>query len=152
MRITIAAVGRRRKGPEQALFDHFARRISWPLEIREVEEKKKLPPDQLKRREGELLAKACPVGATRVALDETGRALTSSEFATRMGAWRDQAIGDVAFLIGGAAGLDRDLTERAELVLSLGALTWPNMLVRGMLAEQIYRAQQILAGHPYHRE
>ena len=88
----------------------------------------------------------------RVALDQTGRVLTSSEFAARMGAWRDRAVGDVAFLIGGASGLDSDVTEGADLVLSLGAMTWPHLLVRGMLAEQLYRAQQILAGHPYHRQ
>ncbi len=87
-----------------------------------------------------------------MALDGAGRVLTSSEFAARMGTWRDRSVADVAFLIGGAAGLDRAVTEGADLVLSLGAMTWPHLLVRGMLAEQIYRAQQILAGHPYHRQ
>lgn len=152
MRITIAAVGRIRAGPERDLQDHFAGRLAWPLEVREVEERKRLAPDRLRRREGELLLKACPAGATLVALDQGGRELTSVGFARRLGEWRDGGIADVAFLIGGADGLDETVRRRADQVLSLGSMTWPHLMVRGMLLEQIYRAQQILAGHPYHRE
>ena len=86
-----------------------------------------------------------------VALDGRGKTLTSEEFATRLARWRDDGIADLVFVIGGADGLDRRLIERAAFVLSLGAMTWPHLLVRVLLAEQIYRAQSILLGHPYHR-
>lgn len=152
MRISVIAVGRIRAGPERTLADHFQARINWPLETREVEEKKKLPPAALRDREGELLLTACPPGAEIVALDERGKSLTSRAFAQRLGAWRDDGQADVAFLIGGADGLSKNVLTQATLRLSLGAMTWPHQLVRGMLFEQIYRAQQILAGHPYHRD
>ncbi len=152
MRILIAAVGRARKGPERALYDHFAARITFPLGLREVEEKRPLPAARLKRREGELLAAAAPDGALVVALDERGQVLSSAAFAARLGAWRDDGVGDLAFLIGGAEGLDERVRRQAGLVLSLGSMTWPHLMVRAMLAEQIYRAQCILSNHPYHRE
>lgn len=151
MRLTIAAVGRARSGPERALYEHYAGRIVWPLALREVEEKRKLPPVELMRREGELLLAACPAGATLVALDRRGAVLGSEAFARRLGSWRDDSIGDVAFLIGGADGHEEALLRHCRMTLSFGAMTWPHMLARAMLAEQIYRAQQILAGHPYHR-
>jgi len=152
MRLLIAAVGRTRQGPERAVYDHFAGRITFALTLREVEEKRALPPARLKIREGELLLATVPEGAYVVALDGRGKALSSMSFAGKLGAWRDEGVRDVAFLIGGADGLDGAVRGRAELVLSLGAMTWPHLLVRAMLAEQIYRAQCILSGHPYHRE
>jgi 23S rRNA (pseudouridine1915-N3)-methyltransferase len=151
VRITVAAVGRLKAGPELALAEQFRTRITWPVAIREVEERRKLPPDALRRREGELLLAACPDGGTMVALDEAGEMLSSRRFAERIATWRDSGIGDLAFLIGGADGLDGTVRDRAALLLSLGPMTWPHLLVRGLLLEQLYRAQQILAGHPYHR-
>ncbi|MDH5748567.1 MAG: 23S rRNA (pseudouridine(1915)-N(3))-methyltransferase RlmH, partial [Rhodospirillales bacterium] len=130
----------------------FAGRISPALNLKEVEEKKLLPPAELKRREGELLRAAAAKGAIMVALDEKGLSLTSQDFADRIGGWRDQGTKNVAFFIGGANGLDDGVLKEAALVLSLGAMTWPHLLVRGLLAEQVYRAQCILSGHPYHRE
>lgn len=103
-------------------------------------------------REAELILAALPTGARLVALDERGQAWTSRELADRLGQWRDQGTAALAFAIGGADGLGRAVIERADAVLSLGAMTWPHLLVRGMLLEQLYRAQQILAGHPYHRD
>lgn len=152
MRITIVAVGRIKSGPERSLAEHFQARITWPVEIREVEEKKKLPPAALQTREGELLLAACPPGATIIALDEHGKSLTSRAFARRLGTWRDDGLADLAFVIGGADGLAKAVLDRAVQTLSLGSMTWPHMLVRGLVFEQIYRAQQILAGHPYHRD
>jgi 23S rRNA (pseudouridine1915-N3)-methyltransferase len=154
MRILIAAVGRGRSGPEQALFESYRRRLSWPLTLKEVEERRKLPPAQLMAREGELLLQALPkAGAGRliVALDPRGKALSSEDLAKRLADWRDRGIDELAFLIGGADGHGAAVRERADFVLSLGPMTWPHLLVRAMLAEQLYRAQQILAGHPYHR-
>ncbi|HEX7967108.1 MAG TPA: 23S rRNA (pseudouridine(1915)-N(3))-methyltransferase RlmH [Stellaceae bacterium] len=151
MRLHIIAVGRLKPGPHEALARHYAERLGWPLTVREVEEKRPLSPPELKGREGALLLAALPQGATVVALDERGKSLTSAGFAERLAAWRDGGVADLAFLIGGADGLADPVRRKAQLVLSLGAMTWPHLMVRGMLLEQLYRAQQILAGHPYHR-
>ena len=101
--------------------------------------------------EAELLARVLPAGALIVAMDERGRTLTSPQFAEQIARWRDSGRQDVAFLIGGADGLAPDLRARADASISLGAMVWPHMLVRVMLAEQLYRAATILAGSPYHR-
>lgn len=152
MRIVIAAVGRFRREPERELFEAFVKRISWPIALKEVEERRPLPGPQKKAAEAAKLLAALPEGATVVALDEAGKALSSAQFAKQMGRWRDDGVGDLAFVIGGADGLDASVLERAQLTLSLGPMTWPHMMVRALLAEQLYRAQSILAGHPYHRE
>lgn len=152
MRITLVAVGRLRRGPEKALVDHFTNRISWPFEIREVEEKRSLDGDTLKRREAELLLKNCPTRSQIIALDEQGNDISSREFSDKLGDWRDNGIRDVSIIIGGPNGLHKTLLRQADLTISFGRLTWPHMLARGMLVEQLYRAQQIIAGHPYHRE
>lgn len=120
--------------------------------IVELEEKRKLPPAELKNREAELTLAAMPAGARLIALDERGAAWSSRELADRLAGWRDGGAGALAFAIGGADGLGAAVTERADALLSLGSMTWPHFLVRGMLLEQLYRAQQILAGHPYHRD
>jgi 23S rRNA (pseudouridine1915-N3)-methyltransferase len=151
MRITIIAVGRRRQGPEQDLFDQYKARLPWPLDLKLVEEKKPLSGDALKAREAELLLAACPDGATLVALDERGTSDTSPKLAERLGAWRDGGVRDLVFLVGGADGLAADLRKKASFVMALGAQTWPHQLVPALLAEQIYRGHAILTGHPYHR-
>ncbi len=151
MRLWLAAVGRSRGGPARDLFDEYVGRLSWPFTLREVEMKKRLTSDELKRQEADLLLAAIPAGAVVVALDERGKALPSEAFAAKMGDWRDRGTGDLAFLIGGADGHGDAVRARADFLMAFGPMTWPHMLVRGMLAEQIYRAQQILAGHPYHR-
>lgn len=151
MRLTIACVGRLKAGAEKTLLDGYLGRLTWPVTIREVEEKRPLPPAERKKREGELLDKAVPNTARRIALDERGRTLSSAEFAALLNSWQEQGVAEVAFLIGGADGLDPELMKGAALRLSLSPMTWPHMLARVMLAEQLYRAQSILAGHPYHR-
>jgi 23S rRNA (pseudouridine1915-N3)-methyltransferase len=151
MRLTIVAVGRHKTGPLKALQEFYAERIRWPLTIREVEERRKLPPAELKAREGELILGALPKDAELIALDGRGKTLSSTDLADCLARWRD-ADASLAFVIGGADGLADAVLDQARLVLSLGAMTWPHLLVRGMLLEQLYRAQQILAGHPYHRE
>ncbi len=123
-----------------------------PPTLVELEEKRRLPPTALKLREAELILGALPAGARLVALDEQGAAWTSRDFALRLAAWRDGGAAALAFAIGGAEGLGAPVIARADAVLSLVPMTWPHFLVRGMLLEQLYRAQQILAGHPYHRE
>lgn len=162
MKLRILAVGRAKGGPEAALIAEYARRLQWSLAIDEVEERRPLSGAELKAREAELLTQAFEKGGAKgprdsrgrilVALDERGRQLGSRDFAQKLGAWRDQGAAEIAFVIGGADGLAESLRQRADLTLSLGQMTWPHMLARAMLVEQIYRAQQILAGHPYHRD
>lgn len=154
MRILILSIGRWKRGPQRALYDEYRARLAWPVELREIEERRALPPAKLRTREAELLLAALPSDRARtavVALDAGGKPLSSEAFAARLGRWRDEGRAGVAFLIGGADGLAPAALAAADFTLSLGALTWPHLLVRGMLMEQLYRAQQILAGHPYHR-
>ena len=151
MKLTVCAVGRLKSGPERDLLEKYRRRITWALNIVEIEERRRLLAAELKRRECALLEQAVPAGCVRVVMDERGKSLTSREFADKLGNWRDQAR-DVAFMIGGPGGLDSDLRQSADATISFGAATWPHQLARAMLVEQIYRAQEILAGHPYHRD
>ncbi len=146
------AIGRMRRGPLGDLQALYAGRLTPQATIIELEEKRPLPVASLKAREAELILAAVPAGARLVALDEGGKQWTSREFADRLGGWRDAGNAAVAFAIGGADGLGMTVIEQADAVLSLGAMTWPHLLVRGMLLEQLYRVQQILAGHPYHRD
>ena len=120
--------------------------------IVELETRQRLPPAVLKVREAELILGALPKGAPLVALDERGALWSSRILADRLAAWRDESVTELAFAIGGAEGLGAGVLDRADATLSLGPMTWPHLLVRTMLLEQLYRAQQILAGHPYHRE
>ncbi len=156
MRMTLIVVGRAKPGPVRDLYDHYAERLGHgplgELTLKEVEERRPLPPGELKRREAELLLDARPKGARLIALDERGKALASGDFAALLGRWRDEGVQDLAFAIGGADGLDPSVREAAALTLALGPMTWPHLLTRALLAEQLYRAQSILAGHPSHRE
>ena len=151
MRITILCIGRIRTGPAMALYEDYAKRVPWPLALKEFVERRPLPTAERVAREATLLRGAVPSGAVTVALDERGKALASAEFAKRLSRWIDQARSDIAFLIGGTDGLAPELKQGADLVLSLGSMTWPHALARALLAEQLYRAHTILTGHPYHR-
>jgi 23S rRNA (pseudouridine1915-N3)-methyltransferase len=151
MRILVAAIGKAKPGPHLALERFYAERIGWKVTVSEVEEKRKLSGPELRAREGELLLARVPERAVIIALDERGESLSSLAFARRLGLWQEDGR-DVAFLIGGADGHGDSVREKADLILGFGAMTWPHLLIRGMLFEQLYRAQQILAGHPYHRE
>jgi 23S rRNA (pseudouridine1915-N3)-methyltransferase len=154
MRISIIAVGKSKAGPERELFDEYVRRLDWPVAVKEVEEHRKVPPAQLMAREGELMLAALPKasrGCFVIALDQRGKALSSEELANQIRQWRERGIDELAFLIGGAEGLSVAAKQRAGFILSFGVMTWPHLLARAMLAEQLYRAQSILSGHPYHR-
>jgi 23S rRNA (pseudouridine1915-N3)-methyltransferase len=159
MKFRILAVGRMKSGPEQALYAHYAARVKPAIALQEVEEKRPITGPELKAREAELLLAALDEarhdkGGKRavVVLDERGKTLTSRDFAGRLRKFEDDGAGEIAFLIGGADGHGQAVLDRADLKLSLGAMTWPHLMVRAMLAEQLYRAQAILAGHPYHRD
>lgn len=152
MHLHIIAVGRAKNRSEQVLIEQYAKQLPWKLTIKEVEEKKPLHAEQLKVREGELLLAAAPPNSFKIALDGKGKMLTSLELANKIGQWRDQGEANLAFFIGGANGHGENLLSACQFRLSLGSLTWPHMLVRAMLAEQLYRAYSILNNHPYHRE
>jgi len=148
MRITLAAVGRAREGPVRALCDDYVRRLPWPFVLHEIAD---VAGDGRKERESEKLAAALPEGRLLIALDSRGRQMSSEAFAAWLGARRDEGCRELGFAIGGADGLAPALTSGAGLLLSLGAMTFPHLLARVLLLEQLYRASTILAGHPYHR-
>lgn len=155
MRLHLCAVGRLRAGPERALVDDYLQRLDrtgrplglGPVTEHEVEDKR----GGGMTAEAALLAKVVPDGSALCVLDERGKTQSSPEFAQTLAAWRDGGRQDAAFVIGGADGVDPALRGRADLVISLGRMVWPHMLVRVMLAEQLYRAATILSGSPYHR-
>jgi 23S rRNA (pseudouridine1915-N3)-methyltransferase len=151
LKLTVVAVGRAKDGPEQALWASYTKRLTWPVALKEVEVKGNPPPAERMAKEGTLLLAGVPSGATTVVLDGRGQALSSSGFAARLGRWRDDGVKELAFLIGGADGHAPEVLQRAQFLLSLGPMTWPHLLARAMLAEQLYRAHSILSGHPYHR-
>jgi 23S rRNA (pseudouridine1915-N3)-methyltransferase len=151
MKLLIAAVGKSKQGPERTLFETYQKRLPWALDVREIDDRKtaNLPDGQ--DREAKALLDTLPKGAFVVALDEKGASITSPELAKHISNWTGQGYNPISFLIGGAKGHGQAVRERADFVLSIGKLTWPHMLVRAMLAEQLYRAWSINAGHPYHR-
>ena len=155
MRVRICAVGRLRRGPELDLFNDYLDRFSktgralaiGPAEISEVEDKR----GGGMVAEAALLRRSIPNGAMICTLDERGKTFSSPEFANQLAAWRDAGMPSVAFIIGGADGIDPNLRADANASVSFGKMVWPHMLVRAMLAEQLYRAATILAGSPYHK-
>lgn len=159
MKIAIHAVGRMKAGPERELADRYFERFarSGPaigLEfagISETPESRGQTASERRRDEGRALQNHLQPGTALLLLDERGRNFSSEEFAGRIGLLRDDGRKALVIAIGGADGHDVSLRDQADLVVSLGALTWPHQLVRVMLGEQLYRATTILAGHPYHR-
>ncbi len=151
MRVWLVAAGRMKAGPMRSLMDEYGRRLPWPLAEREIEARGIPAGPTRVEREGQLLLASVPQRARIVALDVGGRARSSESFAAALSTWQESGIADCAFLIGGADGLAPSVLRRADERLSLGPMTWPHLLVRVMLAEQIYRAAAILADHPYHR-
>jgi 23S rRNA (pseudouridine1915-N3)-methyltransferase len=139
MKLHIIARGKIGRGPEAELVERYLKRLSWPSQLTELPESGgRLPP-------------AAENGVT-ILLDEKGEALGSAEFARRLERWRDEGRREARFLIGGADGFGDSDRASADLLLSFGRATWPHLLARAMLAEQLWRATSILANHPYHRE
>jgi 23S rRNA (pseudouridine1915-N3)-methyltransferase len=145
----LIAIGRLRDGPEADLFDRYNTRLRPRLTLVELPEERGTP-EVLKRKEADRLLTALPRNAFVVPLDLGGETPDSAAFAARLRQWAGLSR-TVSFVIGGAEGLDVSVIRHADFVLSLGPMTWPHFLVRAMLAEQLYRAQAILHGHPYHR-
>ena len=139
MLLHIVARGKIGRSPEADLVDRYLKRISWPTRVSELPERGGASPAS----SGDMIT---------IVLDERGSIFSSADFARKLGQWRDDGKREARFLIGAADGHRDDDRARADLLLSFGAATWPHMMARAMLAEQLYRATAILANHPYHRE
>jgi 23S rRNA (pseudouridine1915-N3)-methyltransferase len=135
----IVARGKIGRSPEAELVERYVKRIGWPTKITELPDKGGNVP-------------ALPSNSVTIALDERGKSLSSTELAKKLEGWRDDGKREARFLIGAADGHESKQRQSANLLLSFGAATWPHLLVRAMLAEQLFRATSILAHHPYHRE
>lgn len=139
MILHIVARGKIGRSPESELVERYVKRITWPVKLTELADNARDPPP-------------LPTGSVSILLDERGEALSSTQLARRLETWRDSGKREARFSIGGADGHSSAERERADLLLSFGPATWPHLLVRAMLAEQLFRATSILANHPYHRE
>jgi 23S rRNA (pseudouridine1915-N3)-methyltransferase len=135
----IVARGKIGRSPEADLVERYLKRIAWPTKVTELPDSGGKLPD-------------LPPGSVTIALDERGQALSSVELAKKLETWRDGGKREARFMIGAADGHDEAQRGDADLLLSFGAATWPHLLARAMLAEQLFRATSILANHPYHRE
>ena len=138
MLLHVIARGKIGRSPEAELVERYLKRIAWPTKLTELGERAALPP--------------ASSGSLTVLLDEKGDALSSTELAKRLDQWRDRGTREARFVIGAADGHSAEERGSADLLISLGPATWPHLLVRAMLAEQLFRATSILANHPYHRE
>ncbi|MBU6463731.1 MAG: 23S rRNA (pseudouridine(1915)-N(3))-methyltransferase RlmH [Bradyrhizobium sp.] len=159
MRLVVVSIGRLKQGPERELaeryrerFDDIGRKLGFRgLEIREIPESRARDTTTRIAEEAAAISTVVPEKSVLVALDERGDNLDSASFARQLGRWRDEAVAQAIFVIGGADGLSPDLRRKAKLAIAFGSATWPHQMVRVMLLEQIYRAATILAAHPYHR-
>lgn len=139
MLLHIVARGKIGRSPEADLVERYLKRIAWPTKVTELPDRGGKVPD-------------LPLNSVTIALDEKGQSLSSTELASKLETWRDSGKREARFLIGAADGHEESLRLGSDLLLSFGAATWPHLLVRAMLAEQLFRATSILANHPYHRE
>ena len=139
MLLHIIARGKIGRSPEAELVDRYLKRISWPVRVSELPERGGTAPEPA-------------ANAVTIVLDERGEALSSTALAKKLENWRDTGRREARFVIGAADGHDEGVRKEADLLLSFGPATWPHMLARAMLAEQLFRATSILANHPYHRE
>lgn len=159
MRLLIAAVGKLKQGPERELLTHYLARVGalgrklglGPLSLIEIPESRAASATVRCRDEAKALLAKLPPSYRQICLDRAGTQLSSEGFAVRLGKFRDSGTDGLAFVIGGADGLGGEVLAKADMRLSLGAMTLPHGLARIVLAEQLYRAETILAGHPYHR-
>jgi len=135
----IVARGKIGRSPEAELVDRYLKRITWPTKLTELPDRGGKAPE-------------LPSNSVTIVLDEKGRALSSVDLAKKLETWRDEGKRECRFLIGAADGHDEEQRASADVLLSFGAATWPHLLVRAMLAEQLFRATSILANHPYHRD
>lgn len=154
MRISIISIGKFEKSPHKAVFDNYIRRLKWKLDLVELDLKKtnNLSVEKIKEGEGALIIKAARASTKLIALDENGKQYNSRVFSKLITDFAIYGDSDLTFVIGGSDGLSKEVLEKASLKISLGVMVFPHLMVRSMLAEQLYRAQSISEGHPYHRD
>lgn len=151
MKITFLSIGRISGTVFQNAFDQYKSRLSFTIQNKELALKKQLPPSQQSKAETDLLEKNISKNSLLIALDSTGKTLDSVEFSQKFEEWLEHSKQEITFIIGGSEGLHPTILKKANFILSLSKMTWPHMLARVMLIEQIYRAQCILKNHPYHK-
>ena len=154
MRITILSIGKFENSPHKAVFENYLKRLKWKVELRELELKnaQNMSVDKIKEGEGELILKALKPSSKLIAMDERGKQFSSIEFSKMIADFGVVGESDLTFVIGGSDGLSQEVLRKASLKISLSKMVFPHLMVRAILIEQIYRAQSIIAGHPYHRE
>lgn len=137
MKLHIIAHGKAGRSPEAELVERYVKRLGWPTIVTEIGERTTPPP--------------APAMARTIVLDERGKSLSSAELAHTLGRFRDEGVRELRFLLGPADGHAATVRKSADLLLALGPATWPHLMARAMLCEQLYRAYTILTNHPYHR-
>lgn len=143
----IIAIGKMKSGALSDIYHDYTKRLDWPVKLHELTTKNPSSAEEAKA----LIAKI-PDRSKVIALDERGQTIASTALSQKVERWVENGTQDIVFIIGGADGLDESVRQRADTLLSFGKMTWPHMLARVMLAEQLYRIRSIMKNHPYHRE
>lgn len=154
MRISILSIGKFENSPHKAVFDNYLKRLKWKVTLKEMDLKNShnMSVEKIKEGEGELIIKALQPSSKLILLDEKGKQFKSRDFAKFISNSAVNGDSDLTFVIGGSDGLSSALLKKPNLKISFGLMTLPHLMVRSVLIEQLYRAQSIIAGHPYHRD
>ncbi len=154
MKISIISIGKFENSPQKAVFLNYLKRFKWKVELKELDLKNvhNMSDEKIKEGEGALILKALKSSSKLIALDEKGKEFTSQNFAKLISDFAIHGESDLTFVIGGSNGLSPEVLQKSSLKISLGLMTFPHLMVRSILLEQLYRAQTIIEGHPYHRE
>jgi 23S rRNA (pseudouridine1915-N3)-methyltransferase len=154
MKISIISPGNFGNSPHKTVFEEYRKRLKWKLELKEIELKnaQNLSSEKLKEGEAQLISKHVKSGSVIIALDERGKEFSSVEFAKLLADFAVQGNSEISFVIGGADGLAKEILQQAQQKIAFGKMTFPHLMVRAMLAEQLYRAETIINKHPYHRQ
>ena len=154
MKISIISIGKFENSPQKAVFENYLKRLKWKVELKELDLKNSnnMSVEKIKEGEGELILKALKPSSKLIVLDEKGREFSSLNFAKLLSDFAVRGESDLSFVIGGANGLSLEVIQKSSLKISLGLMTFPHLMVRSILIEQLYRAQTIIEGHPYHKE
>lgn len=154
MRVTILSIGKFENSPHKAVFENYLKRLKWKVELKEIDLKNStnMGADEKKKGEAELILKTLKPSSRLIACDENGKQFKSRDFAKLLSEYALRGDSDITFVIGGSDGLGEEILKKAVLKISFGLATLPHLMVRSVLVEQLYRAQTIIEGHPYHRE
>lgn len=154
MKISIISIGKFENSPHKQVYETYIKRLKWKVELKELDLKnsQNFSVPKIKEGEGALILKALKPSSKLIVLDEEGKQFSSVAFAKMISDFAVAGDSDLSFVIGGSDGLSEEVLQKSNLKISFGKMTFPHLMVRAILAEQLYRAQSIIAGHPYHRE